>query len=317
MALTRKTPLPLSVEDLERLRGQLESYGFERLEGILAIRVPRDEPDLVNDVEEAAEFVGGPDIEGATVLLIGDRRELIIPASALATAVANRVRLDAAVAQETRRALAPGSHRVLTWPGDPRRRSRLVVRLPGSVAEVEEDGFDALAAALAPLAEEPSYRNVHAVHLVGDADEARLEGGLFWDDLLRQHQEAEERHTLAHELASKVAVPAPPPPDPQAPALAALEARLQQLGYVVRIRPPSRVAVDLAAERKAPPQRIVAFVTPLLDAAVATAALEATRSLQADIGLVVAPETDRDGARKLVATRVRHLTADAIATLQT
>ncbi len=314
MVLSRRTPLPLPVAELERLRGQLDpQYGFERWESILAVRVPRDEPDVVNDVEEAAETVGPADVEGATVLLVGNRKDLVIPSSALADAVALRVQLDAAIAQETRRALPPGGHRALTWPGDARRRPRLVIRLPGSVAEVEDEGFDALAATLAPLAEEPSYRDVHAVHLVGDRDEARLEGGLFWEDLLRQHQEASERHELAQELAAKVHAPAAPAPADA--LLAALEARLQQLGYVVRLKPSAKVPVDLAAERKAAPHRVVAFLAPLLDGDTAQAALEATRALQADLGLVVARQVDKEGERKLVATRVRAIAPDAISTL--
>jgi hypothetical protein len=296
------------------MRGQLDpDFGFERWETILAIRVPHDEPDLVNDVEAAAEAVGPTDLDGATILLVGHRKDLVVPTGALRDAVTARVQQDRAIAQETRRALAPGSHRALVWPGDPRRRPRLLVRLPGSVADLEESGYDVLAASLAPLAEEAGYRDAAAVHLVGDADEARLEGGLFWEDLLRHHQEATERHQLAVELAGKVQQPAPSPFEEQ---LAALDARLQQLGYVVRLHPSAKVPVDLAAERKAAPRRLVAFLAPKVDADTAQAALEATRALAADVALLVAPSIDREGSRKLVATRVRHITPDAIATLQ-
>ncbi len=297
------------------MRGQLDPhYGFERIEEptpILVIRVPRDEPDLVNDLEEAAETVAPVDLEGATILLLGHRRELVVPLVPLRDAVAARIRMDGAIAAEGRRALAPGSHRALTWPGDHRRRPRLLVRLAGTVADLEESGFDALAASLAPLAGDSALREVQAVHLIGDQDEARLDGGLFWDDLLRHHAEASERHSLAIQLAARV-TPAPPAPD----GLAPLAARLEQLGYVVRLHPSAKVPVDLAAERRHPPQRVVAFLAPILDGDTAQAALEATRALGADVGLVVATQTEREGARKLVATRVRSIAPDDVATLQ-
>lgn len=290
----RVSALPLPQAELDKLRSTLAPhYGGQVWEGagarILVVRVPRAEPDIVNDIEEAVEYLSPADTQDLTAaLLVGQERTHAVPTQPFADLMARRVQGDHDQCQELRRKIASDTgHIVYRHPADPRKVLRLAVRIPhDSVQDLGDEDFARWAADLGPSLESGKFSGVRAVYLIARKDDVRLDGDLFFQDLRARVAEEKERHAMAVRLVAKQAATPPPPPrvvyaplkrieeplppagpgtgrtagagaasapaDPSAslpPLFAAAQARLAEAGFDVVVRPKAKHTVDLAGER--------------------------------------------------------------------
>ncbi|MCA1820142.1 MAG: hypothetical protein LC620_08880, partial [Halobacteriales archaeon] len=210
MTVRRMQALDVPAAELERMKQALSPrYGSELWDpegqALLVVRVPRDEPDLVNDLEGAVDYLSPGDVAQAKVtLFVGHQRSHIVPTPTLQGLMEARTALDHAQADAMRRALKPGEHRVFQAPGDPRRLHRLALRLScAKVAEVTEAHLAPFVAALGPLLHAPPVSQVRAVHLVAERDDVRLDADLFFQDIEERWHEEQQRHSLAQALAAQ------------------------------------------------------------------------------------------------------------------
>ncbi len=220
MAIQRAAPLPIPTEEAARLRGSLaKEYGAEVWEGperrVLLIRVPRAEPDPVNDVEAAVEHLQPADVEDLThCLLMGDQRVAQVYVRPLQDLMRERLAFDARQADHWRQEL-PGqlSHSLFQAADDPRRRWRLAIRLPvASVAEVEEEHFDDLVEGIGPLLDTPRFKQLVAVYFIAANDHLRLQANVFlkemkdkWVSEERLRRKAEEERKAEETTRSRAA----------------------------------------------------------------------------------------------------------------
>ncbi|HUR63198.1 MAG TPA: hypothetical protein VM241_01835 [Candidatus Thermoplasmatota archaeon] len=212
MTVRRMQALDVPAAELERMKQALSPrYGSELWDpdgqALLVVRVPRDEPDLVNDLEGAVDYLSPGDVLAAKVtLFVGHQRSHIIPTPTLQGLMEARAALDRAQADAARRALKPGEHQVSQAPSDPRRLHRLLLRLPiAKVADVTEAHLAPFVSALGPLLRTPPLSQVRAVQLVADRDDVRLDADLFFQDLEERWHEERQRHELAQALAAQQA----------------------------------------------------------------------------------------------------------------
>ncbi|MEA3189858.1 MAG: hypothetical protein QOD77_440 [Thermoplasmata archaeon] len=211
MPTTRRTqPLPLPGVELARLKDQLEPrYGSHLWEQdghrILVVRVPRDEPDIVNDLEEAVQVLAPADVAGTSnLLLVGHRSTHMVPVTPLQDLMAARVQFDRIQCARLRAELKPGEHRLWKAAEDPRKLVRMAVRVPcASVQQLEEADLLGPTAAIAPQSGSKPYSDVRAVYVIADKDEVRIDADLFFQDLAARHREQEERRRLAAEIVAK------------------------------------------------------------------------------------------------------------------
>ena len=340
MPTTRRTStLPLPGAELERLKKSLaRQYGAQVWEGagerILVVRVPRGEPDVVNDLEAAVEHMSPNDPEGITAaLLVGDDKTLAVPIHPFAELMAQRVRFDHEQCTQLRSRLTPGTHLTYRAPGDPRKVLRLALRVGHpAVQEADDNDLDQWAAVLGADLDAGKLNGVRAVYLVADGDEVRIDAALFFQDLRKHAADAKARHEMATQIAARqvsakpkvervayaplrsIEDDEPIPEEPQvAPAFAeglpntltALQARLRESGFDVMLRPPGH-AIDLAAERSdGDPQRVIAWTPDRLTPDLATDALRTTRKLDVDLALIVCDDAEPEGRKRLIATKVR------------
>jgi hypothetical protein len=219
-SLRRARPLPIPGAELARLRETLHpEYGStlhesavagetERsgeIERILIVRVPRDDPDMVNDVEQCIEYLHPGELQDATsCLLVGHRHTLQFPTQPLKDLMAVRIQFDRRQCHLLRGQLKPGEHRLFKAPEDPRRRVRLALRLARArVADVVEEDLLAAARELGPKAATPAYREARSVYLIADKDDVRMDAELFFQDVQARWGEESERRRLAEEIVQK------------------------------------------------------------------------------------------------------------------
>lgn len=347
MPTTRRTStLPMPGAELERLKSTLSrTYGAQAWDGagerILVVRVPRGEPDVVNDLEAAVEHVAPADVEGITAaLMIGDDKTLAVPVHPFTELMAQRVRFDHEQCTQLRTRLAPGAHLTYRAPGDPRKVLRLGLRVGHrSVQDVDDADLEHWSDTLGADLDAGRLNGTRAVYLVADQDEVRLDATLFFQDLRKHAADARARREMAAQVAARQGPPKPkvervayaplrtieeepastptasgpgagqpaaPVPDLGLPAaLPTLEARLKELGFDTMLRPPGH-AIDLAAERPdGDLQRVVAWTPERLTPDLATEALRTTRKLDVDLALVVCEDAEPEGRKRLIATKVR------------
>lgn len=350
----RTSTLPLPGAELERLKTTLSrSYGAQAWDGagerILVVRVPRGEPDVVNDLEEAVEHVAPADVEGITAaLLVGDDKTLAVPVHPFSELMAQRVRFDHEQCTQLRKRLGPGTHLTYRAPGDPRKVLRLGLRVGHkSVQDVGDADLEHWATTLGADLDAGRFNGTRAVYLVADQDEVRIDAALFFHDLRKHAADAKARRDMAAQVAARQA-PAKPKaervayaplrsieatpleepvvasyqeesPAAVAPAVATalptLDARLKDLGFDTMVRPPGH-AIDLAAERpEGDPQRVIAWTPERLTPEVATQALGTARKLDVDLALVVCEDAEPEGRKRLIATKVRWIQPKDIAQL--
>ncbi len=214
MAIRRTTPLPLPPEEFTRIKATLApDYGSQLWQGdgqrYLLVRVPHEEPDIVNDLEEAAERVHLGDAEDAQAcFLVGNRSTISIPLETLRSLIRQRIAFDRKQAATLRQRMAdPRSHTFYQAPDDPRRRLRFAVRIPQEhVTDMDDGDLAELADRVGPDLETPRYRDVHAVHLVAAIDDARIDPDAFAQDLLpRFHDETYRRKQAAQQKRQREA----------------------------------------------------------------------------------------------------------------
>lgn len=221
MTLTarRVSALPLPQEELDKLAATLSPYyGGQVWEGagarILVVRVPRDEPDLVNDIEQSVEYLGPADTQDLTAaLLVGAKRTMAVPTQPFGDLMARRVQHDHDQCQDLRRRITTDTgHLVYRHPADPKRVLRLGLRVPHEhVQQVGEEDSARWAAELGPGLGSGKYNGVRAVYLIAAKDDVRIDGDLFFQDLRARVKDEKERHSIAAQLVAKQAA-APPPP---------------------------------------------------------------------------------------------------------
>ena len=212
----RTSTLPLPGAELERLRSTLaHQYGAQVWDGagerILVVRVPRPEPDVVNDIEAAIEHLTPVDTNGITAaLLVGHDKALAVPVHPFGDLMAQRVRFDHEQCTQLRGRLAPGAHLTYRAPGDARKVLRLALRLGlPSVQDLGDDQLDAWHALLGADLEAGRLNGVRAVYLIAEKDEVRLDASMFFHDLRKHAADAKARHELAAQLAARQAPAAP------------------------------------------------------------------------------------------------------------
>jgi hypothetical protein len=257
MTVRRMQALDVPAAELERMKQALSPrYGSELWDpdgqALLVVRVPRDEPDLVNDLEGAVDYLSPGDVLAAKVtLFVGHQRSHIIPTPTLQGLMEARAALDRAQADAARRALKPGEHQVLQAPGDPRRLHRLLLRLPiAKVADVTEAHLAPFVSSLGPLLRTPPLGQVRAVQLVADRDDVRLDADLFFQDLEERWHEERQRHDLAQALAAQQAA--------AAEASAAVAAQKQQEAAAAAATAQSLLSRAPIAPQPAAPRTAVA-----------------------------------------------------------
>lgn len=221
MAANRRvSSLPLPQAELDKLRSTLSThYGGQVWEGagarILVVRVPRPEPDIVNDIEEAVEYLSPGDTQDLTAaLLVGHERTHAVPTQPFADLMSRRVQGDHQQCQELRRRItAETGHLVYRHPADPRKVLRLGIRLPhDTVQDLGDEDFARWSADLGPALQAGKFTGVRAVYLIARKDDVRLDGDLFFQDLRARVAEEQERHAMAGKLVARQAASPPPPP---------------------------------------------------------------------------------------------------------
>lgn len=347
----RTSTLPLPGAELERLKSTLaRQYGSQLWEGagqrILIVRVPRSEPDIIQDLETAVEHLAAGDTDDITAaLLVGDNKPLAVPIHPFMQLMAQRVQFDEQQCRQLRTAMAPGSHKLYRAPGDPKKTLRLALRVSRpSVEDVEESDMDSWASLLGVDLDQGRLNGTRAVYLIADQDHARIGADLFFHDLRKQAADAKARHDMATQIAARQpgggrtkperVAHAPlrrlgddegeaagdpqdttAPMEPANPTFTALAARLRDLGFNVLEHPPGH-AIDLAAERPdADPQRVIAWVPERVTPDVASACLATARKLDIDLALLVCDDVEPEARKRLIATKVRTLQVKDIANL--
>lgn len=351
MATSRRvSALPLPQAELDRLKSTLSPhFGGQVWEGagarILVVRVPAPEPDLVNHIEEAVEYLSPGETQDLTAaLLVGTERTHAVPTQPFADLMARRVQGDHEQCQEMRRRIPSDTgHAVYRHPADPRKVSRLAIRVPkASVQEIGDDDFSRWTDELGPLLSAGKFAGVRAAYLIAAKDDVRIDGDLFFQDLKARMAEELERRTMAAALVAKQAErpapdrPAPPPriayaplrhPGESGPAGAssgqsrpgadadplveATRARLTDAGFDVLVRPTAKHAIDLAAERaEGDIQRVIVRLPERLTPEVARDVLAASRALDVDLALVVCADADPAARRAFIATKARWIQPD-------
>ncbi len=202
MAPARVGTVPIPSPDLAQLRQTLApNYGAhvweddEASQRILVVRVPRDEPDMVNDIEAAVEYLSLADTrELDQVLLVGGRRIHAVPPRLIEERMVERAHTDREQAQRLREILSEKEPiRLYRDPRDTHKLLRLGVRVAHrAVQEVADADLRRVADVLGPKLEQGKLKGVRAVYLVAENDDVRLEPEVFFAEL-REHWGREER----------------------------------------------------------------------------------------------------------------------------
>ncbi len=202
MAPARLGTVPIPSPDLAQLRNNLApQYGAhvwqedEAGQRILVVRVPRDEPDMVNDIEAAIEYLNIADTrELDQVLLVGGRRIHAVPPRLIEDRMVERAHSDREQAARLRQILTKAEPiRLYRDPRDTHKLLRLGVLVPrATVQEVKDEDLARIADRLGTKLEDGKLRGVRAVYLVAERDDVRLEADMFFAEL-QEHWSREER----------------------------------------------------------------------------------------------------------------------------
>ncbi len=197
----QRAAIPVPSDELARARSELaHRYGSMVVDHedkrILIVRVPHAQPDPVNDVELAVDFLQPGDVEEIThCLLLGDKAMAQVYTRPLQDLMVQRIREDREITAMLRTRLPSGlAHELFQSPTDPRRRWRLGVRLPiARIAEMDDALLDDMCEVLGPQLDTPRFKSLCAVYLMAEQDEARLEPDLFLQDIRAQWEDEDRR----------------------------------------------------------------------------------------------------------------------------
>ncbi|MHB8633979.1 MAG: hypothetical protein ACYDBQ_08455 [Thermoplasmatota archaeon] len=212
---SRRPASPIPPEVMAKLRAELApTYGAqvwieEGSDPILVVRVPGQEPDLVNDLEAAVQYVSPSDLAAKSVLFLGSTKALMVSAQPLRDLMHARVQDDHRICSQARpRLKGPVLYRA---PEDPPRLQRLLVPVAHQyVKDLDDADLDALALEVAPFLDDAQWRLARCVHLVAGLDDVRIETGLFLQDLAERVRRGEG----ADEGVRDAPQPPTPPPQP-------------------------------------------------------------------------------------------------------
>lgn len=171
---------------------------------ILVVRVPRAEPDPVNDVEAAVDFLDPQDVAAMThCILIGESRIAQVYAGPLQDLMTERVALDRQEIADLRQRMPDElTHQLYRSERDPRRRWRLAIRIPvESVKDVQESHLNDIADAMGSQLEGPRVADVAAVYLIANQDHVRLEADHVIQEMRKAWQDEARRLRIAKERA--------------------------------------------------------------------------------------------------------------------
>ncbi len=192
--------LPIPPNELLGIQGSLAPYGSSLWRGdvgnILVARIPSKDPDLVNDIENVAEWASPSDVleADACVLLTGGNVHTV-PMAPLRSHMEQRIAMDRRQAKTLRAQLPPGlSTKVYRAVDDPYRRVRFGVLFPEErMRDVDDDRLDELAVAMGDLLRDGALDDVHCVHLVSATDDVRLATDAFLADMIPRLQDDRRR----------------------------------------------------------------------------------------------------------------------------
>lgn len=219
LSRTSQQTLPIGRQEFQALQQRLRKpWDHETVEAPggnhLFVRVPQDEPDAVGDLERAVEALPPWSADGlAAVYLVGRRRTVHVPGYTAAPLIRERLRADAAQADDLRRRLREGCQALAyRSEGDPLGLLRLGVRVPvAHVEDIDEAEVEAVAHAAGPLLEDGRADRVEAVLLVADADHLRIDPSDFFEDVAERFQGARRRPERQEPRAAPAARPEPVP----------------------------------------------------------------------------------------------------------
>ncbi len=209
-------PLPIPGEELHRMQSQLSPhYGSEVWEQdgkrVLVIRTPDLDPDVVNDLEAAIEYLSPADVKDLqSCLLVGESRTTAVSVAPLQELMEQRLQQDKKIAALLRSQI-PGrqGHLLYRAPDDPKRIGRLGIRISHAHArDIDDEDLDIIADELGPQLESPQFSNVRAVYILADQDDVRLEADLFFQELANRFQDESRREQAeveARRLAEEAA----------------------------------------------------------------------------------------------------------------
>lgn len=228
------------------------SYGSQVWESgderILVVRTPLAEPDLVNDLEAAVEYLSPRDLTCKTVLLVGSSQSLAVAPQPLRDLMAARMATDKRICAKLRPSL--DEPRLLRAPEDPQRLLRILVPLPRRlVKDLQDEDLDDLAQDLAAHTGDQEWRRARAVHLVAGEDDVRIEPELFWQDITERLKRTEAA-TQTNEADSPDDVPPQEHADEPSDALPQVAETAAQR---VQPSPVHRPASSRLREDRAPP----------------------------------------------------------------
>lgn len=277
--------LPVPEPDLMTLRAELDDHRgrIEEAGGlhVLVVRSPKEEPDVVADLEDALLYLDEDDADAADlVLLVGSEAVLRVDRRVLAQKV------EARRAEDERLLKTAGGH--LTEPydytvlrgGERGDVLRLFVRIPKTYArDLSHEDLVHLRANLGPLSDTPKGRAVAAVYLLAREDHARLDAARFFADL-----EATARRSVKERD-----VPA------------TLLSRLKGRGYSV-LQGIDATQVDVAAEKG--DHTVLARVAGAVDETDVERFLRVADQMGADVFVAVTAEATEAARRRALGSPV-------------
>ncbi len=196
---------PLPPRELAELRDKLErTWGHTSIPTpsgpLLAVRVPTEEPDLLQDLETATDHLPPLELSGYRgAILVGDRAHLGVSIDMLHSLVDSRREVEAGWLAGHRKRLMSWEFQITRLPSDAERRLRAVIRVAVTrVAEMGEREFDELAEILPRVkAASPGQCRPAFAYLIAHEDHVRIEGGRFFSELERRAQRIQERRNNA------------------------------------------------------------------------------------------------------------------------
>jgi hypothetical protein len=213
MATRSKAPLPLPADELLRMKEYLSPhYGSQVWQDgerrVLVLRVPGEDPDMVNDVEASVEHLSPGDVHDLQgVLMVGSRSTVMMAVHPFRDLMQARIVADREQCRQARARLGSTlGHLLYRAQDDTRRLWRLAVRIrKAHVAELDDAELERLADELGPHLRKPGYAEVQIVYLVADQDDVRIEAALFLQDLQDRHADVERQARKEAEEAARAA----------------------------------------------------------------------------------------------------------------
>jgi hypothetical protein len=196
---------PIPSTELAGLRDSLErSFGHNSVSTpsgpLLVVRVPVPQPDLIRDLEAAADHLPPLDLQGYRgAVLIGDQAQLGVSIDMLRSLLSTRMEAEIRWLEQRRSELAPWDFTVARLPSDAHRRLRVILHVDRKqVSGMMEKDFDHLAGLLPQIRSRcPGGCTPAFVYLVAQEDHVRIEGERFFGELEARLERVRRRNDQA------------------------------------------------------------------------------------------------------------------------